>query len=69
MKRFLVLLLAISLIFTFTACNSGSGSGNGQAKGYVGDPSDEYYMVTFLSGIDYWKYCLKVLRMQLKQLA
>lgn len=59
MKRFLVLLLAISLIFTFTACNSGSGSGNGQAKGYVGDPSDEYYMVTFLSGIDYWKYCFE----------
>ncbi|MGN6715605.1 substrate-binding domain-containing protein [Anaerocolumna jejuensis] len=26
---------------------------------FVGDPSEEYYMVTFLSGYSYWKTCYK----------
>lgn len=61
MKRFLALILAVALVFSLAACgaNTNSGDGDKDAKGYVGNSSDEYYMVTFLSGIDYWKYCFE----------
>ncbi len=47
--------------------NSGAGAASttaaagSSAKGsvLVGDPSEEYYMISFLSGIDYWKTCFK----------
>ena len=29
------------------------------AGAFVGNESDEYYMVSFLSGIDYWKHCFE----------
>ncbi|MDR2670302.1 MAG: substrate-binding domain-containing protein, partial [Oscillospiraceae bacterium] len=34
--------------------------GGGDASGLlVGDPGEEYYMISFLSGIDYWKTCFE----------
>ncbi len=60
MKRFLALILVAVMMFSLVACDSGSDTGGDkEGKGYVGDSSEEYYMVTFLSGIDYWKYCFE----------
>ncbi|MDR1832604.1 MAG: substrate-binding domain-containing protein [Fusobacteriaceae bacterium] len=42
------------LLFVLLACGSLFASGKSPL---VGDPKEEYYMVTFLSGIDYWKIC------------
>jgi ribose transport system substrate-binding protein len=44
------------------SCNSGSGSqaqGSNVSSPLVGDASEEYYMVTFLSAVDYWKLCFQ----------
>lgn len=61
MKKFLTLILTIVLILSLSACSGKSKSGDSdkEGKGFVGNSSDEYYMVTFLSGIDYWKYCFE----------
>lgn len=60
MKKFLALVLAITLAFSLAACGgSATGADNEEVNGYVGNSSDEYFMVTFLSGIDYWKYCFE----------
>ncbi|PQQ65940.1 substrate-binding domain-containing protein [Acetivibrio saccincola] len=70
----LVITLALSLVACGSGSASGDNNthgnntdGNnkvandtgGKTGGYVGNPSDEYFMVTFLSGIDYWKYCFE----------
>lgn len=36
-----------------------SGTQTAGDASFVGDPSEEYYMVTFLSGYSYWKSCYK----------
>jgi len=50
MKKFLL----GTLMFVLLACGSLFAKA---ASPLIGDPSEEYYMVTFLSGIDYWKIC------------
>jgi ribose transport system substrate-binding protein len=55
-----VLCLAVVLALVFSACGGGSSAGSNQVAAsspMAGDASEEYYMVTFLSGIDYWKTC------------
>lgn len=41
--------------------NASNGTGNNDktdtGSKFAGSESDEYYMVSFLSGIDYWKHC------------
>lgn len=69
MKKFLALVIAITLALSLAACSGGSAAGDNntggnnkeanKTGGYVGKYSDEYFMVTFLSGIDYWKYCFE----------
>lgn len=73
MKKVLSMLISISLLAAvFSGCNSGAtgsstvaGTASSGAKStaggsvFVGDPSEEYYMISFLSGIDYWKTCFK----------
>ncbi|MDR1835389.1 MAG: hypothetical protein LBQ96_06260, partial [Fusobacteriaceae bacterium] len=49
MKKFFT-----GILFVLLACGSLFASGKSPL---VGDPKEEYYMVTFLSGIDYWKIC------------
>jgi ribose transport system substrate-binding protein len=59
MKKLLLMLSVLLLVFSFAACNSRSGAA-GTAAGaspLAGNSSEEYYMVSFLSGIDYWKTC------------
>jgi len=48
------------LLTTAVAVGALSGSVlTTQAASLQGDSSEEYYMVSFLSGIDYWKTCFK----------
>ena len=62
MKKLLAIILVLALAFTFAACGSSDTESEGEAatngtSPLVGDSSEEYYMVSFLSGIDYWKTC------------
>ena len=68
MKKALSLILALALTLSLFGCSSGETqettpageTGTETAAGaYVGNESDEYYMVSFLSGIDYWKHCFE----------
>jgi ribose transport system substrate-binding protein len=64
MKKVGMLTLAVCVLTAvFVSCNAGSGSGTNEvavvSSPLVGDASEEYYMVTFLSGIDYWKICFQ----------
>lgn len=60
-----ILPLAISCIMgisvLFTGCNrTPGGTANNNAKdAFKGNKSETYYMVTFNSGIEYWKGCFK----------
>jgi ribose transport system substrate-binding protein len=60
MKKAGLLFLVVCILLTaFVSC-TGSGSqtqGSAASSPLIGDASEEYYMVTFLSGIDYWKIC------------
>lgn len=55
----LAALLALSSV-SLTSCNRSTSvkSSSGGSK-LQGGPGEEYYMVTFLSGIQYWKGCFK----------
>jgi ribose transport system substrate-binding protein len=55
-----VFFLAACMLTAALSCGSGQGSGTASATSnspLIGSASEEYYMVTFLSGIDYWKIC------------
>jgi ribose transport system substrate-binding protein len=59
-KNILIGLIMIFLISTLLAgCSSrhDNGSTKSSKSSLVGDHNEEYYMVTFLSGIEYWKGC------------
>ena len=59
MKKALSLILALVLCLSLFGCAAGEKTEDKEAAagGYVGNSADEYYMVSFLSGIDYWKHC------------
>lgn len=64
-KRILTALLATTMVGTLlSGCGSeaiestGTAEGDGVVEAQV-DSSDEYYMISFLSGIDYWKTCFR----------
>lgn len=69
MKRVLFksisLVLVTCMVFSvlLTGCGTSKTAEAPQAAGgktlLSGDPGEEYYMVTFLSGIEYWKGCYK----------
>ncbi len=55
----LLLIVAMSFVFangTEESTTPATGTG-GQGSVLVGDPSEQYYMITFTSGQDYWKSC------------
>ena len=59
-KKVIAVLMCAALAVSMTACGQGktNDDNSGENKSaLVGDSSDEYYMVSFLSGIDYWKTC------------
>lgn len=59
-KKVVSVLMCVALALGMTACSQGNSSEEGGGEGtsaLVGDSSEEYYMVSFLSGIDYWKTC------------
>lgn len=64
-RKLLVLMVAFILAagFVFSGCSQTSSSaqntGSGDSSPFVGSPKEAYYMVTFLSGIEYWKGCYK----------
>lgn len=67
-KKLLWVLLCATMVFSLAACSGKSDSGGSTAgestsgeesTALAGDSSEEYYMVSFLSGIDYWKTCFK----------
>jgi ribose transport system substrate-binding protein len=54
--------MVLFLVFSFASCERTSSPSSGTesvASPLVGDPSEEYYMISFLSGIDYWKTCFQ----------
>ena len=69
MKKALALILALALSLSLFGCspaeapedspNAGGDGTQATAGAFVGNESDEYYMVSFLSGIDYWKHCFE----------
>lgn len=69
MKKALALILALALSLSLFGCspaeapedspNAGGDGTQAAAGAFVGNESDEYYMVSFLSGIDYWKHCFE----------
>jgi len=44
--------IIVSIILIFSSCSSNNPSNKGKTNS-----KEEYYMVTFLSGIEYWKKC------------
>lgn len=70
-KKLLGILLGGVMILSLMACgketdqpdtgndNNVSNEDATNASPLVGDKSEEYYMVSFLSGIDYWKTCFE----------
>jgi ribose transport system substrate-binding protein len=64
MKKLALVFFAVCMFsIVFVSCNSGSSqtasTGAGPTSPLIGEPSEEYYMVSFLSGIDYWKICFQ----------
>jgi ribose transport system substrate-binding protein len=64
MKKLVLVSIAVCMLLTvFVSCNSGSSqaapAAAGSASPLIGESSEEYYMVSFLSGIDYWKICFQ----------
>ena len=66
-SRYLALVLAMMLGFSLFGCSAPAASSTTDAAAspastgtaFNADPKEEYYMVTFLSGIEYWKGCYK----------
>ena len=66
-SRYLALVLAMMLGFSLLGCSAPATSSTTEAAAapastgtaFNADPKEEYYMVTFLSGIEYWKGCYK----------
>ena len=66
-SRYLALVLAMMLGLALFGCSAPASSSAPAAAAapadtgaaFNADPSEEYYMVTFLSGIEYWKGCYK----------
>jgi len=58
-------IISVTVLITFlvaallTGCSNfkNNDSSNDSKTSLVGDSNEEYYMVTFLSGIEYWKGC------------
>lgn len=62
MKKAISFILVLALSLSLVACGNSDKpdepqSNSGETGLFVGSQSDEYYMVSFLSGIDYWKHC------------
>jgi len=56
--RIIPAIVVIALAFVFLGCggagNGGGGGGQVQAVGLHGDPSEEYYQLNFVTGVEYW---------------
>ncbi|MHC1771883.1 MAG: substrate-binding domain-containing protein [Flexilinea sp.] len=52
MKKLVSVVLLLTIVMSFCVI-----SVSAQDNVYSGDKSEEYYMISFLSGIDYWKTC------------
>lgn len=58
----IALLMILSLVLSGCGTNKIPGQDAASKSPLVGDKNEEYYMVTFLSGIEYWKGCFKGFR-------
>jgi len=60
-KRYLVIISIVLIFGILTGCSSAkkNSSSNDLSNTLVGQKNEEYYMITFLSGIEYWKSCYK----------
>jgi len=52
-------LLVICILIFFTGCSANTNKEKNTNRSLIGSSDEEYYMVTFLSGIEYWKGCYK----------
>lgn len=58
-KKFTLITLITLLFIGLTGCSKNEEVDPNSKGGYVGDSSEEYYLISFLSGIDYWKEVFK----------
>ena len=64
-KKLIVLLLTVALVFSLAACTvpdsapPAAEAPAAEAPAAASDAIGEYYMITFMSGIDYWKGCFE----------
>ena len=60
MKKSLVVVMALILsLSTLVGCAEKSATDSGTSAPYQGSKDEKYVMVTFLSGIEYWKNAFK----------
>ena len=54
--RIIPCIIAIALVFVLLGCGGTSGGGGGEVQvvGLHGDPSEEYYQLNFVTGVEYW---------------
>lgn len=71
MKKYLTLVLTLAMLLSLlTGCggntpasggaaggDAGSGSGSGSGAAAVGSPDDTYYMISYLSTLEFWDDC------------
>lgn len=58
-KGYFIILISILIVLISTSCSTSKSSDKNSSNVLIGEKSEEYYMVTFLSGIEYWKGCYK----------
>jgi ribose transport system substrate-binding protein len=61
MKKIVSALFIVLFVFALAACGGKTeaavSSGSDVTSPLIGDSSEEYYMIAFLSGLDFWKIC------------
>lgn len=60
-KRLISIIISVVIVIVGAGCsNSDKGNvGSSADSPLIGSKNEEYYMVTFLSGLEYWKGCYK----------
>jgi ribose transport system substrate-binding protein len=56
-RKIYIILVIILVIFSGAACKDNNKEKQSRESPLIGDKSEEYYMVTFMSGMEYWKDC------------
>lgn len=58
-KKIFAILIIASFAISFMSCGEKTVNKEASSSPLIGNQDEEYYMISFLSGIDYWKTCFK----------